>query len=107
MAERIKTFDEALSTRLGEATHELPDVVPGSSFFLEHIAKDDEPASIKLVYADGEEGAFSQDDFRPDAFNTYLNAELLLPDSGNNVVRAQVGGQAGERRRPRPPPFTS
>ena len=39
MAERIKAFDIALSTRLRDATHELPDVVPGSSFFLEEITK--------------------------------------------------------------------
>ena len=57
-AERIKTFDEALSTRLRDPTHELPDVVPGSSFFLEDIAKDGEPAPDEPVYADGEEDAF-------------------------------------------------
>ena len=77
-AERIKAFDEALSTRLGDLTHEPPDVVPGSSFFLEDIAEDSMPAPGKPVYAGVEEGAFSQGDFTPDAFDTYLNAELLL-----------------------------
>ena len=90
-AERIKAFDEALSTRLGDPTHELPDVMPGSSFFLKDIAEDGEPAPDEPAYADGEEGAFSQDDFTPDnSFDTYLNAELLLPDSGDKVVRARV-----------------
>jgi hypothetical protein len=42
---------------------------------------------VSLSYADaGKEGAFSQDDFTPDAFDTYLNAELLLSNSDNNVV---------------------
>ena len=58
-AERIKTFDVALSTRLGDPTHEIPDVVPGSSFFLEDVAEDGEAAPDEPVYADGEEGAFS------------------------------------------------
>ena len=89
-AERIKTFDEALSTRLGDPTHDIPDVVPGSSFFLEDVEENDEAAADAPVYADGEEGAFSQDDYTPDSFDTYLNAELLLPDSGDNVVRARV-----------------
>ena len=49
-AERIKTFDKALSTRLGDATHELPDVVPGSSFFLIDIAEDDESPPGEPIY---------------------------------------------------------
>ena len=101
MVERIKAFDEALSTRLGDVTHALPDVVSGSSLFLEDIAKDGEPAPGKPIYADAKEGAFSQDDFTPGAFDTYLNAEVLLPDSGDNVVRAHVVKQAkGEDRNP-------
>jgi hypothetical protein len=43
--ERIKAFDTALSTRLGDAAHELPDIIPNSSFFLEDIAEDDEPSA--------------------------------------------------------------
>jgi hypothetical protein len=92
-AKKIKVFDAALSTRLGDATHELPDVVPGSSFFLEDLAEeteDGEPANNEPVYADGEEGAFLQDDCAPDSFDAYLNAELLLPDSGDNAVRARA-----------------
>ena len=69
-AERIKTFDEALNTRFRDPTHELPDVVSGSSFFLEDIAEDGEPAPDEPAYADGEEGAFSQVDFTPDSFDT-------------------------------------
>jgi hypothetical protein len=79
-----------LSTRLGDATHELPDIIPGSIFYLEDVAEDDESTEGESVYADGEEGAFWQDNFTPDAFDTYPNAELLLPDSGANVVRARV-----------------
>ncbi len=45
---------------------------------------------MEPAVAEGEEGAYEQDDFTPDAFDTYLNAELLLPDSGNNIVRARV-----------------
>jgi hypothetical protein len=85
-AERIKAFDAALSTRLGDVNHELPDAVPGSSFFLEDV----EDEEMEPAVAEGEEGAYEQDDFTPDAFDTYLNAELLLPDSGNNIVRARV-----------------
>ena len=33
-------------------------------------------AGDEPVYADREEGAFSQDDFTPDSFDTYLIAEL-------------------------------
>jgi hypothetical protein len=41
-AERIRAFDEALSAKLGDVTHELPDIVPGSSFFLEAIELDED-----------------------------------------------------------------
>jgi hypothetical protein len=34
-------------------------------------------------------GAFEQDDYTPDAFDNYLNAELLLP-GGDNIVKARV-----------------
>jgi hypothetical protein len=88
-AKRIKAFDVALSTRLGDATHELPDVIPGSSFFHEDVEEkreDGEPANNEPAYADGEEGAFLQDDYAPDSFDACLNAELLLPDSGDNTV---------------------
>ena len=93
-AVRIKAFDDALTLKLGDETHELPDVVPGSSFFLEDlefdesgIAKPEEPETP--AYADGEEGAVEQDDFTPDAMDNYLNSELLLPD-GDNMIRARV-----------------
>jgi hypothetical protein len=93
-AERIKTFDEALSAKLGDANHELPDVVPGSSFFLEDLELGDGGVPIPEVddpvYADGEEGAFEQDEFTEDVMDGYLNAELLLPDSANNMVKARV-----------------
>jgi hypothetical protein len=89
-AERIKAFDAALSTRLGDATHELPDVIPGSSFILEDVEEEDAAEPAEPVHADGEEGAFSQDDFTPDSHDAFLNAELLLPDSGDNVVRARA-----------------
>jgi hypothetical protein len=62
-AERIKAFDVALSTRLGDATHVMPDVIPSSSFFLEDVAEEGEegePVTNERVYADGQEGAFSQ-----------------------------------------------
>lgn len=66
-AERIKIFDEALSKRLGDKTHKPPDIVPGSSFFVAEVrSKDNEPPKDEPVDADGEEGAFSQDDFTPD-----------------------------------------
>ena len=64
--------------------------MPGSSFFLENVAEDGEPTPDEPAYADGEECAFSPDDSTPDLFDLYLNAELLLPDSGDNVVRARV-----------------
>ena len=38
-AEIIKAFDEALSTWLRDPTHELPNVVPGSSFSLKTSLK--------------------------------------------------------------------
>jgi hypothetical protein len=38
--------------------------------------------------------ALSRSDFTPDLFDACLNAELLLPDSGNNTVRARVVKQA-------------
>jgi hypothetical protein len=34
-SERIRTFDEELETRPGDETHLLPDIVPGSSFYIE------------------------------------------------------------------------
>jgi hypothetical protein len=90
-AARILSFDESLSKRLGDEEHELPDIVPGSSFFIEDVPLvEDETQEGEPVYADGEEGAFSQDDFTPDVFDTYLNAELLLPDGSENLVRARV-----------------
>jgi hypothetical protein len=67
-AERIKAFDAALSMRLRDATHQLPDVVSGGSFFLGDVAEDDDPEPGKPVCADGKEGAFSQDDFTPAGF---------------------------------------
>ena len=93
--ERIKAFDTALSTRLWNATHELPDVIPGSSFFLEDVAEDDESEPAEPICADGEGGTFSQDDFTPDSFDACVNAELLPPNSGNNVVRARVVKRSG------------
>ena len=54
-AERIKAFDAAFSTGLGDANHELPDVVPGSSFFLEDVAENDESEPAEPVHADGKE----------------------------------------------------
>jgi hypothetical protein len=54
------------------------------------VEEEDAPEPAEPVHADGEEGAFSQDDFTPDLHDAFLNAELPLPDSGDNVVRAQV-----------------
>jgi hypothetical protein len=88
-AERIKAFDESLSTKLGDESHELPDVIPGSSFFLEDVELNDDEGPEEPTYADGEEGAVEQDAFTPDAMDNYLNSELLLPD-GDNLVRARV-----------------
>jgi hypothetical protein len=64
-----------------------------AALFLEDIAEEGEegkPATNKPVCADGKEGTFLQDDFTPDSFDTHLNAKLLLPDSGDNTVRARV-----------------
>ena len=88
--ERIKAFnDAALSTRLRDAAHKLPGIIPISSFFLQDVAEDDK-AAFKPVYADGENGAFLQYDSTPDAFDTYVNAQLLLPDSNEDGVQACV-----------------
>jgi hypothetical protein len=84
-AERIKAFDESLSTKLGDESHELPDVIPGSSFFLEDVELNDDEGPEEPTYADGEEGAVEQDAFTPDAMDNHL-PELLLPD-GDNLVR--------------------
>ena len=89
--ERIKAFDDAaLSTRLRDAAHELPGIILISSFFLQDVAEDDK-AAFKPVYdADGKKGAFLQYDSTPDAFDTYVNAQLLLPDSNEDGVQACV-----------------
>jgi hypothetical protein len=93
-AEKIRVFGEDLDARLSDENHVLPDVVPGSSFFLEDVELDADGAAQpedtdNPIYADGEEGAFEQDDFTPDILDNYLNAELLLPD-GDNMVKARV-----------------
>jgi hypothetical protein len=97
-AERIKAFDVALSTRLGDAPHETPDIIPGSSFFLEDVAEEGEegkPVTNELVYADGEEGAFLQDDFTPDSFDTHLNTKLLLQSGVVKRAKGKDGNPIG------------
>jgi hypothetical protein len=87
-AENIKTFNDELNTRLSDENYEIPDVIPGSSFFIEDVEVNEEERETQN-YAEGEKGAVERDEYTPDAYDNYLNAELLLPE-GDNKVRARV-----------------
>ena len=98
--ERIKEFDEILHATLDDTNHHLPndDAAP---FHTKDVYPEDDQ-DMKFVSPEdySVQHAREADDFTEEAYDGYLNAELILPHN-NDMVKARVVKRArGDDGRP-------